>query len=117
MPRCGCSNDASYELNWQIDKWLLARYAGSLAITVYTLGSQINTIFIKCSTAISEMFAAKVHVLIENNRDEELNSLFAKVGRVQIIVILYIYYGFIKYWDSLFVFLSFNKSKRQCMDQ
>ena len=85
------------QLNWQIDKWLLARYAGSLAITVYTLGSQINTIFIKCSTAISEMFAAKVHVLIENNRDEELNSLFARVGKVQIIVILYIYYGFIMF--------------------
>ncbi len=83
------------QLNWQIDKWLLARYAGSLAITVYTLGSQINMVFIKCSTAISEMFASRVHVLVDNNKDDELNLLFAKVGKIQIIVVLYIYLGFI----------------------
>lgn len=83
------------QLNWQIDKWILARYATSVAITIYSLGSQINTLFIKVSTAISEMFSSKVHVLVEEKRESELTELFISVGRIQFFCLMLVYTGFI----------------------
>lgn len=83
------------QLNWQIDKWLLARFTGSVAIAMYSLGSQINTLFIKVSIAISNIFSSKVHILVHEKNATGLNNLFIKVGRIQFFLLMLVYTSFI----------------------
>lgn len=94
------------QLNWQIDKYILARFCGSIAITVYSLGSQINMIFIKFSTAVSDVFTPRIHALVHSKNTLQLTNLFIEVGRIQLMIVLFIYTGFVIFGKSFIYFWS-----------
>ena len=86
------------QINWQTDKVILGKMATGSAVAIYTIGSNINTMFIQFSTAISGVFAPKVNMIVQSNRpdmDDELTQLFIKVGRIQWFLLSLILTGFI----------------------
>ena len=84
------------QINWSVDKFLLGRLVGTTSVAVYGVGGQINTMYQSFSTSISNVFVPKVNKIIaETNNNNELNRIFAKVGRIQFIVIMLILSGFI----------------------
>ena len=104
------------QLNWQIDKFLLARFSGSAEITIYTVGSQINSIYITIASAFTIVFIAQINQLVANEKERELSELFIRIARilcmiVMFIMIAYMVFGkqFIRLWagngyeDSFYV--------------
>ncbi len=98
-------NMVTDQINWAADKFILGRYAGSVAVTVYSIGGQLNTYFMNISTTVSSVFIPKVNrMIVSNASDNELTLLLIKVGRVQLLILAYIYFGFIglgKYFISI----------------
>lgn len=84
------------QVNWSVGKFLLGRYAGTLAVAVFGLGAQINTMYMQFSTAISNVFVPSVNQIVATTNDNhQLSSLFTKVGRVQFIILSLILSGFV----------------------
>lgn len=106
-------------INWNVDKFLLGRYHGTVAVAVYGLASQLNTYFLSIMTTISNVFIPRVHRLVASQvSDNQLTTLFTKIGRVQFIIYSLILTGiiffgrpFINIWagndydNSYFIFL------------
>lgn len=85
-------------INWSVDNVILSHVAGSLAVAVYGVGSQFNTLFISVGTAISAVFAPRVNRIVsqdEATAPVHLTRLLIKVGRLQYMIMLYITVGFI----------------------
>lgn len=102
------------QLNWQLDKFLLARFCGSGEIAVYSLGSQLNTYYIFFAGTISGVFLPQINKYVAmGNCDFELSSLFIKVARIQFIIVVYIMLGFIclgQYFIKLWAGNGFDNS-------
>lgn len=53
------------QLNWQIGKLVLARTSGSESIAVYSVGVQINSLFLMFSCAILGVFSPQIYKLAQ----------------------------------------------------
>lgn len=86
------------QINWNVDKYLLGRFAGLTAIAVYGVGGQINSLYISFSNNISSVFAPLINKLADGKENiSQLNALFVRVGRIQYMVIALI-------WSEFFLF-------------
>ena len=84
------------QINWSVDKFLLGNLMGTVAVAIYGVGGQINTLYIQCSSAVSNVFVPKVNRLVAEKRDNmELTELFTKVGRIQFIILMLVVCGFV----------------------
>ncbi len=84
------------QINWSVDKFLIGKMIGTVAVAVYSIGGQMNTYFMNFSTSISSVFIPRVNRLVSAKRgDRELTELFTKVGRIQFLVLSLVLSGFI----------------------
>lgn len=94
------------QINWSVDKFLLGRFAGTVAVAIYGVAGQLNTMYLNFSTAISNVFVPKVNKIVAETDDNNLlTELFIKIGRIQSILLFliitgYIFFGqsFIRFW-------------------
>ncbi|WP_281532026.1 lipopolysaccharide biosynthesis protein [Anaerocolumna aminovalerica] len=111
------------QINWNIDKILLARYKGTAMVAVYSVGYSLYTYYQTFSSSISGVFTPRIHRIVNTIDDKkiqkkELTDLFTRVGRVQFLIMALIATGvaffgkfFIRIWagneygDSYFVAL------------
>lgn len=95
------------QINWQTDKIILGKFVNGAAVAVYTIGANINSMFLSFSTAVSNVFLPKVNMIVSKNEDDmdnQLTRLFIKVGRLQWFILALILSGFIffgKYFISV----------------
>jgi O-antigen/teichoic acid export membrane protein len=76
------------QINWNIDKFILGRFHGTIPVAVYGLAAQLNTYYISLSTAVSNVFIPRVHKMVaSSDYNQELTLLFTRVGRVQFIIL------------------------------
>lgn len=80
------------QINWNIDKMLLARFKGTAIVAIYSVGYSLYTYYQSFSASISGVFTPRIHRLINtvNDKTEQrvaLTQLFTKVGRIQFIVL------------------------------
>ena len=95
------------KINWQVDKLLLGRYQGTISVAVYSVGALLNSFYLQFSTAISSVFVPRVHLLISTKGakgSKGISELFAKVGRIQFIVITYILFSFVFFGKQFILF-------------
>ncbi len=88
------------QVNWSVDKLILGRISGTVAVAIYGVGAQINSLYIQFSTAISSVFCPRVNRIAAEKREdmnEEFTSLFIQVGRIQFIVLGLIATGLITF--------------------
>lgn len=86
------------QINWNIDKYILGRVSGTNEVAVYGIGAQLNSVFMSLGTGISSVFAPRVNLIVAKkgeNGAQELSVLMTKVGRLQFMLILYVYIGFV----------------------
>lgn len=84
------------QINWNVDKFILGRYHGTIIVAVYGLAAQISMYYKSFSSAISNVFIPKIHrIVIVSNNNSELTELFTKVGRIQFIILSAIAIGLI----------------------
>ena len=84
------------EINWNLDKFILGRYSGSVATSIYAVGSTLNSYYRSISTSITSVFTPRVHsVVLGDNGRKAITELFVRVGRIQYIILALICSGFI----------------------
>ncbi len=83
------------QLNWQVDKFILARVSGADSVAVYSVGSTFNSYFLTISGAVSGVFIAEVNRLAARKDEAELSSLFIKTSRIFAQVAVFIMLGFV----------------------
>ena len=88
------------QINLNIDKILLARYRGTNAVAVYSIGFTLYMYYQNFSTAISNVFTPRIHAIVNDTRDDlkemrnALTDIFTVVGRIQYLVLAFIITGF-----------------------
>lgn len=83
------------QVNWAVDKFLLVRLIGPAIVAVYSVGGQINSLYIQMSTAVSSVFIPKVNQIVAKSDDNHaLTDLMTKVGRIQYIILGLVLVGF-----------------------
>lgn len=84
------------QINWNVDKFILGRFHGTVSVAVYGLAAQLNTYYLSIATAISSVFIPRVHRLVANSDNHsELTKLFTRIGRIQFIILSLISSGLI----------------------
>ncbi|NLC96008.1 MAG: oligosaccharide flippase family protein [Erysipelotrichaceae bacterium] len=85
------------QINWSVDKYILGVFGGTVSVAIYSIGGQINTLYMNLSTAVSSVFIPRVNKIIANDYDDNstLTDIFTKVGRIQFIILSCILSGFI----------------------
>ena len=93
------------QLNWQIDKFILARTHGTSEISIYTVGSTLNNYYMLIGAAVSGVFIAQINRLVASNDNEGLNRLYRKMCKlftylIMLIILAYIIFGraFVARW-------------------
>lgn len=82
------------QLNWQIDKFVLAWTNGTKEISVYSVGSTLNSYYIMIASAMSGVFIAEINRLVAMGKDKALSELFIKTSRVFAILVFLIMSGY-----------------------
>lgn len=84
------------QINWNVDKFIIGRYRGTVAVAVYGLAAQLNMYYLSISTSISNVFIPRVNRMVaETNDNKDLTNLFTRIGRVQFIMLSLICSGLI----------------------
>lgn len=84
------------QINWNVDKFLLGRFAGTGAVAIYGVGGQINSMYIEFSSSVSNVFVPRVNrIVAENKNNNELTNIFTKVGRIQFLILGLVLSGFV----------------------
>lgn len=94
------------KINWSVDQFILGAVSGTVAVSIYSVASQLNNLFINLSNAISGVLLPKMSKMVANNAtSEELTEEMIKVGRIQYYIIFLMASGitlfgkeFIKWW-------------------
>lgn len=91
-----CINMIADQINWNVDKVLLGRFSGTVAVAIYGIAGQLNTMYMQLSTTISNVFIPQVNrIVVDSNDNRLLTELLAKVGRIQFLILSLISCGFI----------------------
>lgn len=85
------------QINWNVDKLIIGRYRGTIAVAVYGIAAQLNNYYVSLSTTFSSVFIPQVNrmIVLDNNDDKELTIFFTKIGRIQFILMSLIGSGLI----------------------
>lgn len=76
------------QINWNVDKFILGRFHGTISVAVYGLAAQLNTYYLSIASTVSSVFIARVHRLVaSSDNNDELTKLFTRIGRVQFIML------------------------------
>ncbi len=93
------------QINWNVDKFILGRYWGTISVAIYGISTQLTTYFRYFSTAISDVFTPRIHKIIAKpNSNQELTNLFTKVGRIQFSILSLILTGLIFFGKNFIIF-------------
>jgi O-antigen/teichoic acid export membrane protein len=102
-------NIVTDQINWNIDKFILGRYCGTVVVAVYSVGATIQSYYQMFSLSVSNVFIPRVHSIVNNKEYEpakrycELTKVFIKVGRIQYIVLALVMTGFIFFGKEFIV--------------
>ena len=81
------------QINWNIDKLLLARFKGTSMVAVYSVGYSLYSYYMTFSTAVSGVFTPRIHKIVNETKNnfelqrKQLTDLFTRVGRIQFLIL------------------------------
>ncbi|NLC26527.1 MAG: oligosaccharide flippase family protein [Fastidiosipila sp.] len=84
------------QINWNVDKFLIGRFQGTLGVAVYGVAATINNYYRQIPQAVSNVFIPQVHRMVaDRNDNKELTLLFTKIARVQFSILALISSAFV----------------------
>lgn len=97
------------QINWNLDKFILGRFHGTVSVAIYGLAAQLSTYYRQIATTISNVFIPRIHRLVaKDNANSELTKLFTRIGRVQFIILSLIATGLIFFGRSFIIMWAGN---------
>ena len=96
-------------LNTSVDKMLLARFVGTVSVSVYTIGFSLYSYYSSFSSAIAGIMVPRINRIVNQNTEDkqmlrkELTEQFTKVGRIQFYIQMLMCTG-ILFFGKQFIF-------------
>lgn len=88
-------SDIVDQLNSNVDKFLLGRLTGTVAVAVYSVGYNLKNYYTTVSWIVPEMYIPEANRLaIDNTKEKELTNIFTKVGKFNNYLVLLVLSGF-----------------------
>lgn len=102
------------QINWSIDSIIIGIKRNSEDVAIYTIASQINSIYMTLATTVSGVFVPQIHLIVNKNeteeeKNEELSQLMIKTGRIQCMVIFLILFGFIFFRKTIYYIIIWKR--------
>lgn len=92
------------KVNYSVDSAILGVVSGTIAVSIYSIATIFNIVFINISTAISSVLLPKMTKLVAKNASsDELTNEMIKIGRIQNYVIFLACSGFILFGKQFIV--------------
>ena len=89
------------EINWNLDKFLLGRFKGTVDVAIYGVAASLAGYFRQFSIYISSVFSPRVNKIVAvENDNTKLTELMIKVGRIQFLVLSLVATGFVFFGKS-----------------
>lgn len=84
------------QINWSIDKYIIARFYGAASVAVYSIGASLNNYYVTISSTISSVFSPRINNMVSTETDDKtLTDLMIKVGRIQFLVLSLVFSGLV----------------------
>ena len=81
---------------WSTGQFVLGATSGTIAVSIYAIAIQLQSMYMTFSTAISSVFLPKVTGMVtRSDSRQEISNLFIRTGRIQNLVMSMILFGFI----------------------
>ena len=114
------------QIFWKTDQVILGRMFNTVVVAVYSVGSQICSMYMQFGTQVSGVFYPKLSVLYQEESGLlKVSDLFIRIGRITFYIILLVLSGFIifgrefllvwvgegyeaAYWVAIIVMLPFS---------
>ena len=78
------------------DKIILGAFRGTVAVSIFAVGTQFSIYFQQLSLAISSVFLPKITLMTtKTNYRTEVSNLFVSIGRIQYLLLSFVMSGFI----------------------
>lgn len=78
------------------DQVILGSLCGTVAVSIYAVGTKFSSMNVTFSTTISGLFLPKITKMIEeSDSDKKISDLFIRISRIQIYLMMLIMTGFI----------------------
>lgn len=92
------------QINWSIDKYIIARFYGAAAVAVYSIGASLNNYYVTISSTISGVFSPRINKMVSAETDDKtLTDLMIKVGRIQFLVLSLVFSGLLFFGEYFIV--------------
>lgn len=92
------------KVNWSLDQFILGAVSGTIAVSLYAVASQLNSLFINLSTSVSSVLLPKMSKMIANKAsDDEISEEFIKVGRIQFLIIFLMASGLVLFGKEFMI--------------
>lgn len=92
------------KVNWSVDQFVLGSVVGTVAVSIYSTASTLNTLFINLSTAISGVMLPKMSKMVATKAsDEEITNEFIKVGRIQYLIVFLMASGLVLFGKEFII--------------
>lgn len=102
------------KVNWTLDQTILGIFSGTTAVSIYSIASQLDMMFMNFSIAISGVLLPKISKMeAKNASDEEFSDIFIKIGRIQYIILALILSGFILFGKEFITITWLGKDYNQ----
>lgn len=88
-------SDLVDQLNSNVDKLLLGRMSGTVAVAIYSVAYNLKYHYTTLTWIVPEMFIPRVNQLAVENNDQGQTDLFVKIGRINHYIVVLIISGFI----------------------
>ncbi len=93
------------EINWNVDKFLLGRFRGTVDVAIYGVAASLSGYFRQFSVYISGVFSPRVNKMVAIEDDNaKLTELMIKVGRIQYLILALVASGFV-FFGQIFCIL------------
>lgn len=93
------------KVNYSVDNFVLGAISGTIAVSIYSVATTFNTVFINLSTAISGVMLPKITKMIAKSAtNKELTNEMIKIGRLQNYITFLVCSGFVLFGKSFIEF-------------
>lgn len=84
------------QVNWNTGQIILGIVSGTLAVAVFSIAIQFVRLYLQFSTSLSGLFLPRVSMMVAKGASNiEFTKMMIKFGRIQFIILAYIFCGFI----------------------
>lgn len=92
------------QINWSIDKYIIARFYGAASVAVYSIGASLNNYYVTLSSTISGVFSPRINKMVfEKTDNKSLTDLMIKVGRIQFLILSLVFTGLVFFGEYFIV--------------